>query len=308
MLSVRVTADHEVAVEEVLEPVPTSSEAIVELEASSVNRGELSLIRMRDAGWGPGQDVAGVVIAEAADGSGPPVGTRVIGLAEEGAWSERVAVQATRLARVPDDVDLAAAAALPMAGLTALRTLRKLGSVLGRNLLVTGATGGVGGLQVQLAALSGARVTALVRHEQTVAGARALTDLDGSGPFHAALDSVGGDVLSAVVRELSPRADLVWFGSSSGAPSPFSIYDFIGHEDVTIHTYFSYAADAAQDTADLDILLRLVQTGQLALNTARRWPITEAAAAVHHFAAGGTLGKILLTNDNPARSRPERSC
>lgn len=301
MLSVRVTANHDVMIQDVPGPTPAPNEAVVELAASTVNRGELSLIQMRKAGWGPGQDVAGVVIAEAADGSGPPVGARVIGLAEEGAWSERVAVQAARLARVPDGIDLVAAAALPMAGLTALRTLRKLGNVLGRNVLVTGAAGGVGGLQVQLAALSGARVTALVRDDHTISATRTVTEVAGSGPFHAALESVGGDVLGAVVRELQPGANLVWFGSSSGKTTPITIYDFIGHEDVTLHTYFSYAADAAQDADDLDTLLGLVQDGRLALNVFARWSIEEADRAVRQLAASGMRGKVLLTNDGSVR-------
>jgi NADPH2:quinone reductase len=295
MLSVRVTADHNVVVREVPDPVPAPNESIIEVVASTVNRGELALIGMRPAGWAPGQDVAGVVASQASDGSGPPAGTRVIGLAEEGGWSERVAVQASRLATVPDDVDLATAAALPMAGLTALRTLRKLGSVLGRDVLVTGAAGGVGGLQVQLAALSGARVTALVRTERTLPGVQTITALVGAGPFDAALESVGGDVFGAVVPVLRPGADLVWFGSTSGKPAPMSIYDFIGHEGVTVHTYFSYAADTTHDTRDLETLLGLVHAGRLKIETAVRWSITDAAQAVQQLAAGGIHGKILLT-------------
>lgn len=297
MLSVRVTVNHNVAVREVPDPVPAPNEAIIEVVASTVNRGELALIGIRPAGWAPGQDVAGVVVSEASDGSGPPVGTRVIGLAEEGGWSERVAVHASRLATVPDDVDLATAAALPMAGLTALRTLRKLGSVLGRDVLVTGAAGGVGGLQVQLAALSGARVAAFVRTERTLPGVQAITDLDGAGPFDAALESVGGDVFGAVVQTLRPGADVVWFGSTSRKPAPMSIYDFIGHEGVTVHTYFSYAADATHDTRDLETLLGLVHTGHLEVETAVRWSISDAAQAVQQLAAGGIQGKILLTTD-----------
>lgn len=299
MLSVRVTADHELTVEEVADPVPMPSDAIVALEASSLNRGELSLVQARPAGWGPGQDVAGVVVAAAADGSGPPVGTRVVGRAEEGGWSERVPVRASRLARVPDDVDLAATAALPTAGLTALRTLRMLGSVLGREVLVTGVPGAVGGLQVQLAMLSGARVTAFARQEVEIAGARTITALAGSGPFHGALESIGGQVFADIVRELRPGGDVIWFGSTSGDSAPLLIYDFIGHEDVTIRSFFSYAADTTKDADDLDTLLRLVQTHQLNLEIAMRCSIADVSEAVRLLTAGGTHGKILLTSARP---------
>src|SRR5690349_13517038 len=80
----------------------------------------------------PGQDVAGVVARAAADGSGPPEGTRVVGIADGGGWSKRVLVPAHRVAPLPDATSFEDAAALPVAGLTALRALREAGPLLGR--------------------------------------------------------------------------------------------------------------------------------------------------------------------------------
>lgn len=71
------------------EPAPASGEAVIDVRASTVNRGELSLLASRDKGWAPGQDVAGVVISQAADGSGPRIGERVVGLAEQGSPNAR---------------------------------------------------------------------------------------------------------------------------------------------------------------------------------------------------------------------------
>ncbi|MFC6355938.1 zinc-binding dehydrogenase [Luethyella okanaganae] len=305
MLSVHVTAQKSVAIVEVPPPVPAPGEALIALKASSVNRGELALIGMRDPGWAPGQDVAGVVVAAAADGSGPAEGSRVVGLAEQGAWSELVVVKASRLAVIPETVSDAQAAALPMAGLTALRTVRLLGSLLGREVLVTGASGGVGRFQMQLAALSGARVTAFTRTEDELSGAYAVVaDLDGAGPYDAALDGIGGTILADTLQTLRPGADLVWFGSTSG-PTPLSIYDFIGHEGVTVRTYFSYAADNSRDTRDLDTLLGLAATGALSVDISHCWPLTETAQAVTQLDNGGTRGKIILTNENT--DQPERN-
>lgn len=74
------------------EPATTPHELVVDVRAFGVNRGELFLLRQRADGWRPGQDVAGVVVRGADDGMGPGEGTRVVGVADGGAWSERVAV------------------------------------------------------------------------------------------------------------------------------------------------------------------------------------------------------------------------
>ena len=204
-------------------------------------------------------------------------------------------MRASRLAEVPDEVDLATAAALPMAGLTALRTVRRLGNLLGREVLVTGANGGVGRMQVQLAKLSGARVTGLVRAPaaETVADV-AVTSLAEAGPFDAALDAIGGDLLKSIVGRLKPQADLVWFGSGAGQSSALSIYDFVGHEGVSIHTYFSYAEDATRDADDLSLLLSLIAKRSITVEIASQWPLFEAAGAAQQLAQGGTSGKIVL--------------
>jgi|SRR5579859_575923 len=109
---------------EVGEPSPAPNQAVVEVRAVSINRGELRLLGARPAGWRPGQDVSGVVAQAAVDGSGPPVGTRVVALVDQAGWAERAAVPTTRIGLLPDGVPFAQAAALPVAGLTALRALR----------------------------------------------------------------------------------------------------------------------------------------------------------------------------------------
>jgi NADPH2:quinone reductase len=148
-------------IREVPEPAPATSEALVEVKAISVNRGELrQLAEFPD--WVPGQDVGGVVLKQAADGSGPAAGARVAAIVDEGGWAERVAAPTNRLAVLPENVSFGAAATLGVAGLTALRGLRVGGSLLNARVLVTGASGGVGRFAVQLAALGGARVTAVV--------------------------------------------------------------------------------------------------------------------------------------------------
>ena len=113
-------------------PRPAAAEALVIVEAYSVNRGELFLLEAPREGWRPGQDVAGHVERTAADGSGPAQGTRVVAHVPAGGWAPLVAAPTDALAILPDGVAVAAAATLGVAGLTALRLLRSAGSVAGQ--------------------------------------------------------------------------------------------------------------------------------------------------------------------------------
>ena len=261
--------DDFVAFREVDEPVAASDEAIVEVDAFSLNRGELTLMRTRPDGWRPGQDIAGTIVAAAADGSGPREGARVVGLVEGAGWAKRVAVKTSRLAELPDTVSPDVAATLPIAGLTALRTLRLGGSLLGRRVLITGADGGVGRFAVQLAAGSGARVTAIAKSEHEASlreiGAQRVApawDRAGSG-FDLILESAGGDSLEKAIGAVAPGGTIVLFGNSSATDSTISLTRFFGHENARIVTFFSYATAPDEIGRDLDTLVQMVAAGAL---------------------------------------------
>src|SRR3954453_8900655 len=188
-----------VAIREAAEPEVQPNEALVAVQAFSLNRGELRLFQVRPEGWRPGQDIAGVVLRAAGDGSGPPDGTRVVALCDQAGWAERAAVPSHRIAPLADNVSFAAAASLPVAGLTALRSLRHGAPLLGKRVLITGAAGGVGNLAVQLALRSGARVTAVVRNHERgrvldgLAAAEIVIDIaQAQGHFELILESAGG--------------------------------------------------------------------------------------------------------------------
>ena len=95
------------------DPAPDRDEAIVRVRAISLNRGEVRRAGMAAAGWRPGWDLAGEVERGAADGSGPRAGTRVVGMVNEGAWAERVAVPTPALAELPEKVTFTQAATFP---------------------------------------------------------------------------------------------------------------------------------------------------------------------------------------------------
>src|SRR5919197_1677836 len=184
---------------DVAEPSPAPNEALVAVEAYSVNRGEIFLLEQPRDGWRPGQDVAGRVERAAADGSGPPAGARVVAHVPSGGWASRVAAPVDALATLPEEVDIEAASTLGVAGLTALRLLRTAGSVSGKRVLLTGASGGVGHFVVELAAAQGALVTAVSATPERggrplALGAEAIVaDVEeADGPFDVVLESVGG--------------------------------------------------------------------------------------------------------------------
>ncbi len=264
-------AERPVELREVAEPTAEANEAIVEVHAFSLNRGELSLLANRPEGWRPGQDISGIVIQKAADGSGPEKGTRVVGLVDGAGWSQRVAVQTTRLAALPDNVGFEAAASLPIAGLTALRTVRIGGSILGQRVLVTGASGGVGRFAVELAARSGAYVTGVVGSKERGEGLQELgaselvTLVDElQGDFELILESVGGDSLAAAVKHIAQGGTIVVFGNSSTQPTPVSFYDLAGHAGARIQSFVSYLSGPPESFAkDLALLARLVSEGKL---------------------------------------------
>jgi NADPH2:quinone reductase len=140
---VEVGSPNRLVLREVEEASPGPSEALIRVAAVSLNRGEVRrTAAVTRAGFRPGWDVAGTVERAAQDGSGPPEGARVVGLLETGAWAELAAVPTRYLAALPEGVSFAQAATLPVAGLIALYTLEKGGGLLGKNVLITGASGG----------------------------------------------------------------------------------------------------------------------------------------------------------------------
>jgi NADPH2:quinone reductase len=283
------------------EPEPGAGELLLDVRAYAVNRGEVRLLQLRPDGWRPGQDVAGVVVRPAADGSGPPAGARVVGIVDGAGWSERVAVPTQWAAQLPDAVSFEQAASLPIAGLTALRALRTGGALLGRRVLVTGATGGVGQFAVQLGLAAGAHVTAQVsgperEQEARTLGAHAVVvelDDDSLGPFDLVLEGVGGPVLRDAIHRLAPGATLASYGTVGGTAE-------IGRPDFSAAPgsrllAFRHADPQDEKGADLATLAGLVADGRLVprLGLVRDWE--ETREALDGLRQRRVRGKAVLT-------------
>ena len=282
---------------DVPDPVAGPSQVLLEVHHASLNRGDLNDARSGRVPPGAvlGSDAAGVVVQAAADGSGPAAGTRVVALAP-GAFAQRSAVEVSALAEVLSSVDLAEAAALPVAGVAALRALRAAGAVLGKRVLITGASGGVGRFAVQLAAHAGAQVIASVgslsRGEGLAeAGAdEVVVGLEGvDQPVDVVLDNVGGPLLVAAWGLLAPGGSLQSIGWASGKPAVFPPYSTVGPSKSL--TSFLNQGEAG---GELATLVQLVAAGRFAVEVGWRGSWERVAEAAEALVGRQVNGKVVL--------------
>jgi NADPH:quinone reductase-like Zn-dependent oxidoreductase len=294
-----------VELRELPEPQPARNEALVAVRAFSLNRGELRSFVNNEEGWVPGQDASGVVLQQAADGSGPVAGSRVVALMDEFGWAERAAVPSHRMAALPDTVSFSQAATLPVAGLTALRTLRHGAPLLGKRVLITGAAGGVGTIAVQLAARSGARVTAVVGRVERGNGLEelgALKVIEGidkaQGRFGLILESAGGASLAHAVKLVEAKGVVVVFGNSSGEPTTLTFADFRGAPNSRVQSFSYFTSESEERFApDLALLVSLVANGSLKprIGVERSW--SAIAAVADQLRDRKVAGKAVLLID-----------
>ena len=285
------------------EPSPDRGEAVVSVKAISLNRGEVRRSGMAAAGWRPGWDFAGIVERAAANGSGPQAGARVVGLLPEGAWAERVAAPTHALAELPDKVTFAQAATFPVAGLTALHALAKGGLLLGRRVLVTGATGGVGDFAVQLARLAGAHVTASARGADQTAALRELgahevvvgDEIPPTPKYDLVIESVGGRTLGSALRALQRAGVCVTLGVSATSEVTFDARDFLVAGRTTLYGLYLFTELGSEPaSAGLRRLAELVAAGQLSPHVSVERPWAEVATVAQDLMARRFPGKAVL--------------
>jgi NADPH:quinone reductase-like Zn-dependent oxidoreductase len=281
------------------EPLAAESEAIIEVRATALNFGEVHFIdRMRKPGEVPGWDAAGVVVHAAADGSGPSVGSRVVGFNGAGGWAQRRAVPTENLAVLPDSVDFGPAAALPVAGVTALQALRRLGPVVGRRVLITGASGGVGRFAVQLAARAGAHVIATVGSQARGAG---LTELgaaevvvglaDITEPVFGVLDNVGGQLLADAFRLVDDGGSAQSIGMASNQPTTI---DFEAERQFGVHKRLEPFTVRTPFAPDLAYLVELLAAGELDPQIGLRTSWSDVSEAAEALLDRRVAGKAVL--------------
>jgi NADPH:quinone reductase-like Zn-dependent oxidoreductase len=290
-------------IREVSPPSPLPHEAIVRVAAISLNRGEVQRAQTAAAGWRPGWDFAGTISQAAADGSGFSVDTRVVGFLQEGAWAEQVAVPTHAIAALPDAVDFKSAATLPVAGLTALLALERGGLLLDRSVLITGASGGVGYFACQLAAQVGAIVTAQVRRPELVEFVKTAKadrvivgdEFDRYSPYDLVLESVGGEVLPAVLKSLAPDGTCIMFGATAGSDITFNASQFYSKGGLSLYGFILFHELKKQPASvGLARLVKLVANGSLAPHIDLEAPWSEIAQVARQLTDRQFLGKAVL--------------
>lgn len=290
---------------------PDRDEVAVKVSAISLNRGETRrAVQQAEPGWRPGWDFAGTVERAAADGSGPQAGTRVVGILPSGAWAERVNCRSHAVAALPAAVTDAQAATLPVAGLTALHALRQGGLLLGRKVLVDGASGGVGHLACQLALAAGAVVWGHVRREAQRAqvaewcGGRVIVGSElgaakAEGPYWLIVDSLGGSALAAAVGMLAPNGTCVTLGISEAPTATLQSRDLFSTGGARIYglTLFHELMSVERGGIGLALLAGEIAAGRLKPQIAVEAGWREVGAIAQRLIDRDFTGKAVLHID-----------
>ena len=298
-------------------PEAGDDQVLVRVKAASVNpadwyamvgapylaRPQMGLRRPRSR---LGIDLAGVVEAVGGNVTRLRVGDEVFG-AGSGALAEHAAVAADALVPKPANLSFEQAAAVPVAGLTALQGLRDKGRAQpGQRVLINGASGGVGTFAVQLARSFGAEVTGVcsTRNLDLVASLGADHVIDythedftrGDRPYDLLLDVAGSRSWADCRRVLDPRATLVMVGAPKGnrllGPLGHIVQVRLASLPASQKVVF-FISKARHE--DLMVLQELLEAGTVTPVVERTYPLTEAADALRHLGEGHAQGKLVVT-------------
>ncbi|WP_454791184.1 NADPH:quinone oxidoreductase family protein [Mycolicibacterium lutetiense] len=316
-----------------LQDVPTpplaAGQVRVQVGAAAVNFPDVLLVAGRyqitvPVPFIPGSEFAGVVTEVATDTDGFIVGDRVSGTGLFGAFAEQVCVPTTGLARIPDGVDDATAAAFGVAHRTTYHTLRSVARIRqGDDVIVLGAGGGVGLAAVQLASTLGARVTAVASSDEKLTTAdqygavslvnhtrgdlrAALRDALPDGA-HAVLDPVGGDLSEPALRTLRRGGRFVTIGYASGV-IPRIPLNLVLVKGIQVLGFQFQDITPDEFTRNEAELLELLASGAVKPHIGAVYSLEEVPAALRQVADGRAVGKVVIDLRTPSadRSTPAR--
>ncbi len=304
--------DQQIVIEEHPDPAPAAGEVLVRIHAAGLNGGDMMQRRgLYPAPPGspqdiPGMELAGVVDALGAGAERFAVGDRVMAIVGGGAQAELMTVHERLLMPVPRALDWPAAGGLPEVFTTAHDAIFTQAELRpGERLLVHGAAGGVGTAAIQLARASGARVTATVRNQALRDGVAALgaevIAPDGfaeHGPFDVILELVGAPNLSENLQALATGGRITVIGVGAGVKGELNLLALMGKRariyGSTLRARPLEEKALAARGLEREVL-PLFESGALRVPVAETFPLADAADAYERFAAGGKLGKIVIT-------------
>lgn len=299
-------------------PTIKDDEVLIRVRAAGLDRGTWHLMTgrpylMRIMGFGlrspknrvPGRAAAGTVTAVGRKVTRFAVGDEVMGVSR-GAFAEYAAAREDKVSLKPANITFEHAAAIPISATTAIQGLRSGAIKPGQQVLVIGASGGVGSYAVQVATALGAEVTGVCSTAKTdlvrSLGARHVIDYtsqdctDGSRHYDLILDIGGNTKLRKLRRALTPAGSLVivggenggnWTGGFSRSLRAAAWSPFLRQRLVML------ASNERHDS--LDELTELIEAGQVVPTIDRTYPLDHAEAAMRHLETGQVRGKIAIT-------------
>ncbi|HTZ86068.1 MAG TPA: NAD(P)H-quinone oxidoreductase [Solirubrobacteraceae bacterium] len=304
--------EQEIVIEEHPDPEPGKGEVLVRVRAAGLNGADMMQRRgLYPAPPGSPQDIPGMEFAGEVAALGPgcerfEVGARVMAIVGGGAQAELCVANERVLMPVPGGLDWPEAGGLPEVFTTAHDAIFMQAELRsGEHLLVHGGAGGVGTAAIQLARATGARVTATVRsealREQVAAlGAEAIAPegFGEHGPYDVIIELVGAPNLAENVKSLATRGRIVVIGIAAGAKAELNLGALMGTRG-----RIQGSTLRARPLEEKGLVARLVErevlplfeSGALKVPVAETFPLAETAAAYERFAAGGKLGKVVLT-------------
>ncbi|WP_306362760.1 NAD(P)-dependent alcohol dehydrogenase [Nocardia sp. CC227C] len=304
---------------EIERPTPGIGEVLVRVRASSVNPADWLTLRGRPyvarPGFGfvrpkhrvPGKDVAGIVEAVGPNVTRFQRGDAVYGELPGGAYGEFAVAAADAVAIKPANLDFAAAAAVPLAGITALQGIHDRGAVrAGQRVLVNGASGGVGTFAIQIAKSLDAHVTGVcsARNLDLVRSIGADEVIDytrvdftrGPRRYHLVFDLIGNHTMSGYRRVLEPDGVYVCATGMPGGPVFGPLPYLLRVLLASLRGGPAMRVLVARPTAaDLSTLTRLIEDGRVTPVVDRVVPLAEAADALASQGAGHARGKTVIT-------------
>jgi NADPH:quinone reductase len=304
--------DGEILIEEHPDPVPGNGEVLVRVRGAGLNGADMMQRRgLYPAPAGSPQDIPGMELAGEVAAVGPGVerfseADRVMGIVGGGAQAELALVHERVLMSIPGGLDWAEAGGLPEVFTTAHDAVFVQGGLRpGERLLVHGGAGGVGTAAIQLAKATGASVTATVRREElrdqvASLGASVIPceEFAAHGPFDVILELVGGPNMPENMQALATGGRICVIGVGGGAKSELNLLALMGKR-ARIHGSTLRARPLEEKALTArrveQEVLPLFERGALRVPVADSFPLDRTAEAYERFAAGGKLGKLVIT-------------
>jgi NADPH2:quinone reductase len=306
--------DGAVVVAEHPDPVPGAGEVLVRVRAAGVNNADLLQAKgFYPAPPGsppdiPGLELAGEVVAVGPEARRFAMGDRVMAVVGGGAQAELAVVHERTAMPVPAGLSWEEAGGLPEAYTTAHDALfTQCGLSVGERVCIHGAAGGVGSAAVHLASAAGARVVATVRNPELRSAVEQLGDavvpvdpvgFEAHGPFDVVLELIGAPNLPADVDALAEGGRVVVIGVGAGATAELNLLALMARRGrISGSTLRARPLEGKAAAARLveRHVLPFFEAGRAHVPVAATFPLEEVGAAYERFAAGGKLGKIVLT-------------